>query len=222
MFWLGWVKGCNESGFGEGERVTMGGRGEIGDEAEEVTGVVANAPTMDGLGKRYGMFSGWGMAAGKVEVLLVVGEFDVDKGAEARLINKDDNIQEGDMGRGDGPSKSDRVVSTEALKEKEKGMMTMSPQQEVINKCELKVRFRVFCVQKVLLQRSHEEISIGVGHLVSHVCALNMKVMEGVEREVVVSKDEVSEGCEEMCRRAGNVLLGQRGHVYGGSWCTGR
>ena len=46
------------------ERVTMGGksRGEIGDEAGEVTGVVADVPTTDGLGKRYGMFSGWGMA----------------------------------------------------------------------------------------------------------------------------------------------------------------
>ena len=86
----------------KGERVTTGGkgRGEIGGEAGEVTGVVADAPTTDGLGKRYGTFSGWGMAAGKVEVLLVVGEFDVDGGAEARLVNKNVNIQEGDMGRG--------------------------------------------------------------------------------------------------------------------------
>ena len=54
----------------KGERVTPGGkgRGEILGEAGEVTGVVADAPTTDGLGKRYGMFSGWGMAAGKVEV----------------------------------------------------------------------------------------------------------------------------------------------------------
>ena len=50
----------------------------------------------------------------------------MDGGAEARMVNKDVNIQEGDMGRGDGPSKSDRVVSIEALKEKEKGIMTMS------------------------------------------------------------------------------------------------
>ena len=48
------------------------------------------------------------------------------------------------MGRGDGPGKSDRVVTTEALKEKEKGIMTMSPQQkDIINKPEPKVRFRV-------------------------------------------------------------------------------
>ena len=43
--------------------------------------MVADAPTMDGLGKRYGMFSEWGMTAGKVKVLLVVGGFDVDGGA---------------------------------------------------------------------------------------------------------------------------------------------
>jgi hypothetical protein len=53
--------------------------------------------------KRYGMFSGWRITAGKVEVLLVVGGCDVDGGAEARLVNKDVNIQEGDMGKGDGP-----------------------------------------------------------------------------------------------------------------------
>ena len=68
----------------KGKRVTTGCkcRGEIGGEAEEVTGVVANVPTTDGLGKRYGTFSGWGMAAGKVEVLLVVGGFDVDRGSK--------------------------------------------------------------------------------------------------------------------------------------------
>ena len=50
--------------------------------------VVANAPTMDGLGKRYGTFSGWGMVAGKVEVLLVVGEFDVDGGTEVKTCQQ--------------------------------------------------------------------------------------------------------------------------------------
>ena len=51
----------------KGEMVTIGkGRGEIGCEAGEITGVVADAPTTDGLGKRYGTFNGWGMAAGKL------------------------------------------------------------------------------------------------------------------------------------------------------------
>ena len=99
----------------------------------------------DSLGERYGTFSGWGMPAGKVELLLVVGGFDMDGGAEATLVNKDVNIQEGDMGRGDGPGKSERVATIEALKEEEKRIMTMSPQQEdIINKPEPKVRFRVF------------------------------------------------------------------------------
>ena len=87
----------------KGKRVTKRGksRGEIRGEAGEVTGVVANVPIMDGLGERYRTFSGWVMAAGKVEVLLVVGGIDVDGGAEARLVNKVVNIKEGDMGRGD-------------------------------------------------------------------------------------------------------------------------
>ena len=72
-------------------------------------------------------------------------DFFVDGSAEARLVNKDVNIQEVDMERVDSPSKSDRVASIEALKEKDKGIMTMRPQQEdVINKPEPKVRFRVF------------------------------------------------------------------------------
>ena len=140
------MEGCDDLALEKGERITMGGkdRGEIESESEEITGVVANAPTMDGLGKRFGTFSGKGMAAGKVEVLLVVCGFDVDGGADARLVNIDDNIKKGDMGGGDGPSKSDRVVTIETLKQKEKGIMSMSPQQEDVNNPEPKVRFRVF------------------------------------------------------------------------------
>ena len=41
------------------------GRGEIRGEAGKVTRMVADVPTTDGLGKRNGTFSGWGMAAGK-------------------------------------------------------------------------------------------------------------------------------------------------------------
>ena len=59
------------------------GRIEIKGEAGEVSGVVENAPTTDDLGKRYRVFGGWGMVAGKVEVLLVVSRFDVDRGADS-------------------------------------------------------------------------------------------------------------------------------------------
>ena len=51
----------------------------------------------------------------------MVGGSDVDGGAEARLVNKDVNIKEGDMGRGDGPDKLDRVMTIETLKEKGEG-----------------------------------------------------------------------------------------------------
>ena len=53
----------------EGERVTTEGkgRGEVGGEAVEVTEVVADAPTTDVLGKRYGTFSGWGRGGGQME-----------------------------------------------------------------------------------------------------------------------------------------------------------
>ena len=69
----------------KGVRITTGGkgRGEITGEGGELIGVVANAPTTDGLGKKYGAFGGRGMESGKVEVLLVVRRFDVDRGAEA-------------------------------------------------------------------------------------------------------------------------------------------
>ena len=70
----------------------------------------------------------------------MVGGFDVDGGAEARLVNKYVNIQEGDMGRGDGPSKSDRIATNEALKEEEKRIMTMSDTRKLEAGQEVKER----------------------------------------------------------------------------------
>jgi hypothetical protein len=69
----------------KGEEVVMGGkgRGKIRGEAGEVTGVVSNVPTTNGLRERNGAFSVWGMVAGKVKVFfLVVSRFHVDRGAE--------------------------------------------------------------------------------------------------------------------------------------------
>jgi hypothetical protein len=45
--------------------------------------MVADVPTMDSLRERYGTYDGWGMAAGKVEVLVVVSGLDVGRSAEA-------------------------------------------------------------------------------------------------------------------------------------------
>ena len=106
------------------------GRGEIGGDAGEVTGVVADAPTTD-MAWEKGMErlvdGGWQLEKWRYCWWLVL--FDVDGGAEVRLVNNGVNIQECDMGRGDGLGKSDRIATIEALKEEEKGIMTMSPQQ---------------------------------------------------------------------------------------------
>jgi hypothetical protein len=54
------------------------------------------------------------MAVRNVEVLLIVSGLDV-------------NGKESDTGRGDGPGKLYRVVTIEMLKEREKGIIAMSP-----------------------------------------------------------------------------------------------
>ena len=74
------------------------GRGEIRSEIGKESGIVAEVPTMDSLGERYGAFGRWGMEAGKVAVFLVVTRLDVDRSVEAEVVNIYVNIQEGDMG----------------------------------------------------------------------------------------------------------------------------
>jgi hypothetical protein len=104
------------------------------------------------------------------------------------------NIKEGDIGGGECPDKSDRVATVDALKEQEKWIMAMNPQEKyIINKPEPKVRFGVFWVQEILIQRSHEEINIGGSHPGLWGFAHNLKVMGRVKGEVV-GKDEVGKG----------------------------
>ena len=54
------------------------------------------------------------MTAAEVEVLAVVVGLDVNRGAEAKIVN----IKENDMGGGDSSGKLDRRVTVEALKGK--------------------------------------------------------------------------------------------------------
>ena len=84
------------------------GRDQTRGEVRQVTGMVLDAPTTNSLGQRQ-------IAAGKVEVLLVFIGLDMDRSVEAKLVN----IKKGDMGEGDGPGKSDRIETVEALEEKE-------------------------------------------------------------------------------------------------------
>ena len=73
----------------------MGGKGR--GEIEKVTGMVVEVSVINNLGKRYGAFNTWGLAAGEVGVLLVVDGLDVDRGAEAKLVNMYVNFNESDM-----------------------------------------------------------------------------------------------------------------------------
>ena len=46
-----------------------------------------------------------------MQILLMVGGFDVDRGAELTLVNVNINIQEGDMGLGGVPGEVARIAS---------------------------------------------------------------------------------------------------------------
>ena len=76
---------------------------------EKIIEMVVDTPTMDNLGDKYG-------ASGKVEVLLVVSELDVDRKEKAKLVKMILIIKEGDMRCSPGKSDSRTV---EAFKEKE-------------------------------------------------------------------------------------------------------
>ena len=74
------MKGCSESGIGEGGEGNHGRQGQSEMlELKMERSLVANASTIDGLGIRYGAFGGWVMAAEKVEVFLVVHRYDVER-----------------------------------------------------------------------------------------------------------------------------------------------
>ena len=87
--------------------------------------MVADAPTTYRMGKclKHMVDGSWKIGSNAGDQGL-----DVDRIVEAQSVN----IKEGEMGGGDGPGKSDRVATVEVLKEKEKGIMAMEPQQEDI------------------------------------------------------------------------------------------
>ena len=56
-----------------------------------------------------------------MQILLMVGGFDVDGGAKLTLVNVNINIQEGDMGLGGVPCAVDRIATVEPFKEGDEG-----------------------------------------------------------------------------------------------------
>ena len=56
-----------------------------------------------------------------MQILLMVGGYDVEGGAELTLVDVNINIQEGDMGLGGVPGEVDRIATIEPFKESDEG-----------------------------------------------------------------------------------------------------
>ena len=94
----------------------------------EVVGLVADTAPSSGKGVRYGAFGGGGVTALVVEVLLGVGRFDVDRGAEMAIFDADIDVEKGDMGRGGVPGEVDGKLTVELFQEISKGVGSMGPE----------------------------------------------------------------------------------------------
>ena len=85
-----------------------------------------------GKGVRYGAFGRCGVTAMVMEILLGVGGFDVDRGAEMTVVNTDIDIQKSDLGGGDVPGEVDRILTVELFKESSKGIRPLVPELEYV------------------------------------------------------------------------------------------
>ena len=83
-------------------------------------GADAPSPGSKGIGDRA--FGGYGMATVVVQILLMVGWFDMDGSAQSTLL------QEGDMGLGGVPGEVDGIATVEPFKEGGEGICTMWPE----------------------------------------------------------------------------------------------
>ena len=89
-------------------------------------GADAPPPGSKGIGDRT--FGGYGMATVVMQVLLMVGWFDVDGSAELTLLDVDIDIQEGDMGLGGVLGEVDRITTVEPFREGGEGIWTIWPE----------------------------------------------------------------------------------------------
>ena len=60
-----------------------------------------------------------------MQILLMVGGFDVDGDAELTLVDVNIDIQEGNVGLGGVPGEVDRMATVQPLKEGDEGVWTM-------------------------------------------------------------------------------------------------
>ena len=85
----------------------------------------ADAPLLGSKGIGDRAFGRYGMATVVMQILLMVGGFDVDGSAELTLLDGNIDIQEGDMGLGGVPVQVDRIATVEPFKEGGEGVWTM-------------------------------------------------------------------------------------------------
>ena len=86
-------------------------------------GADALPPGSKGIGDRA--FGLYGVATVVMQILLMVGGFDVDGDAELTLVNVNIDIQESNMGLGGVPGEVDNIATAEPFKEGDEGVWTM-------------------------------------------------------------------------------------------------
>ena len=97
------------------------------------------------------------MAAGKMEVLLEVGRFDMDGGMEQTMIHMYIDVQKCDFGGVGVPGELDGIAAVEAFKVLGEGDRTMGPQEEnIINKTQPEAGFLDSGVKQILFKETHE------------------------------------------------------------------
>ena len=90
--------------------------------------MVTDTAPSSGKGLRYGAFGRCDVTAMVVVVLLGVGGFDVDRGAEMTVVNMEIDIQKSDMGGGSVPGEVDGILTVELFKEISEGVRPMGPE----------------------------------------------------------------------------------------------
>ena len=89
-------------------------------------GVDALPPGSKRIGDRA--FGQYGVATVIMQILLMVGGFDVDGSVELTLHDVNIDIQEDDMGLGGVPGEVDRIATVEPFREGDEGVWTMWPE----------------------------------------------------------------------------------------------
>ena len=90
--------------------------------------MVTDTAPSSSKGVRYGAFGRCGVTPMVVDVLLRVGGFDVDRGAEMTVVDTDIDAHKIDMGWGSVPGEMDGIQTVQLFKESNEGERPMGPE----------------------------------------------------------------------------------------------